>query len=111
MLLSLSCSVKLLSKYSFLLCKLELFHDFKMTTVEIKTSQGGEHLSLILAKVLKIKKPIHTKLYVMTVVISLLHRLIILERTSSRGAIESLNIHKYLHQMNFYPYIQIDLSS
>lgn len=40
----------------------------------------------------------------MTVVISLLHRLIILERTSSRGATGSLNIHKYFHQMNFHPY-------
>lgn len=106
-LMPLLCSVKLLSKYSFLLCKLELFHDFEM-----KTYQGREHLPLIWAcQIFKIKKPIHTKLYVMTVVISLLHRLIILERTSSRGAIVSLNIHKYLHQMNFYPYIQIDLSS
>ena len=43
----------------------------------------------------------------MTVVISLLHRLIILERTSSRGATGSLNIHKYFHQMNFHPYIEI----
>lgn len=45
----------------------------------------------------------------MTVVISLLHRLIILERTSSRGATGSLNIHKCFHQMNVHPYIEIGL--
>lgn len=67
----------------------------KCTQYNENISGVGDKPPLTSAKVLKIKKPIHTKLYVMTVVISLLHRLIILERTSSRGAIGSLNIHKY----------------
>lgn len=43
----------------------------------------------------------------MTVVISLLHRLIILERTSSRGAVGSLNIHKFSVKWIFFFFLPL----